>query len=495
MSKPSRPILKKRSGSARTSLPLAVALLALTFLAAGLCSCSVERTQVEPPVQAPAGFSTNGPAETPAEWWTSFNDPDLNSLVEEALRDSFSLRVAWDRLDQARAVAARSRAPLWPSLDGSAGASQTASHSPGTPLGAGGTDHTTQFSFGLQAGYEVDLWGRVRSAADAALLDAQAAEQDLQAAAITLSVDMARTWFRLAEQQAQLALVGKQLETNRKYLEAITLRFRRGKVGATDVLQQRQLVEANRGERALIESNIRVLEHQLAVLLGKPPGSFRPDAPNALPELPSLPDTGLPAEWIRRRPDVRAAELRVQAADQRVAAAIADRFPKLSLGLTASTSTEDLRDLFDNWAASVAASLVAPLFDAGLRKAEVERTRAVMSQQLHSYGQVVLTSLKEVEDALAREARQAEYVRSLGEQLDLSRQAKEQTLDNYAKGTADFTRYLTTLLSYQQLQRSHLQARRDLVLFRIDLYRALAGGWSLPRADRADPGEDGKRTR
>ena len=459
-------------------LGLGLAMMALT-------SCAARRAQVEPPVSVPAAFSVTGNVTMPEKWWASFGDAELNSLIEEALRGNFSLRMAWDRLNQARAVAAKSGAPLWPSVDGTAGASRTAAHTKAGGGAAGGTTYTTEFSLGLVAGYEVDLWGRVRSTHDAAALDVSATEQDLQSAAITLASDIARTWFRLVEQRGQLRLLGEQIATNKRYLEAITLRFRRGQVGATDVLQQRQLVESDKGDRILVESSIKVLERQLAVLVGRVPGDLGGTVYPGLPQVPPLPKTGLPAEWIRRRPDVKAAEFRVSAADQRVAAAIADQFPKLSLTLNTATTGERVRDIFDNWLAGIAGNLVGPLLDGGKRRAEVARTEAVVSEALNSYGQIVLTSLQEVEDALSQEAKQAEYIKSLHKQLMLSSKAKDQSLENYAKGTTDFTRYLTTLLSYQRLQRSGLQAQRDLALFRIALYRALAGGWRLPRPPQA----------
>jgi outer membrane protein TolC len=201
--------------------------------------------------------------------------------------------------------------------------------------------------------------------------------------------------------------------------------------------------------------------------------------PQTLPDLPPLPSTGLPAELVRRRPDVRAAERRVQAADRDVWVAIAEQFPRLGLTVGAETSAQELRYLFDNWLASMAANVAAPLFDAGLRRAEVRRRRAVLSERLNGYGGAVLRAVREVEDALVRQVRQAEYVRSLTRQRELSRQAAEQTRQRYIKGSEDFIRYLTTVLSYQRLQRTTLQARLDLVLYRIELYRALAGGWPL----------------
>jgi len=436
---------------------------------------------VESPAEVPAAFSAGGEAAMPLQWWTAMDDPALSRLVEEAFRGNFSIRQAWDRLDQARALAEQADAPLLPSVDGTAEASRT-----GLRTKPAARTYTTDVGFGLSASYEVDLWGRVRSTADAARLDAYASTQDLQSAAVTLTARIAEVWYQLIEANEQLRLLDEQIATNEKYLELIAARFGQGLVEASDVLQQKELVEETRGERVLVESAVAVLEHQLAVLLGRPPKGLAVDASPTLPDLPPLPATGLPAALLRRRPDVRAAALRVQAADRRVAAAVADQFPRLSLTASGETSAAEMRDLFDNWLAVLAANVVAPVFDANRRGAEVQRTRAVVSERLNAYGQTVLESVQDVEDALVQEAKQARYVESLGKQLELARESTNRVRDIYSTTGQDFLRYLTTLLGYQQLQRTHLSAERNLVLYRIDLYRALAGGWTLPRPSRAE---------
>ena len=453
-----------------------------------LTSCTAGRsTEVVCPVDLPSRFSAEGQADMPEQWWTAFGDGQLDELVAEALRGNFSLASVWDRLAQAQAVAVQRGAALWPSVDGSAGYWRGVTKSAGADR-----TYRTEYSLGLSAGYEVDLWGRVRSRQDAARLDSAASEQDLHAAALTLTGQVAQVWFQLIEQGGQLGLLDEQIKTNQKYLEVITYRFRRGQVSATDVLQQRQLVESTRGERVLVEANIAALRHQLAVLLGRVPGGEQIEVAEKLPSMPALPSTGVPADWLTRRPDVRAAELSVQAADRRVAEALADQLPRLGLTITAETTAEQVRDLFDNWMANLLANLVAPLFDAGHRRAEVDRTRAVLAERVNTYGQTVLTAIMEVEDALSGEGKQAEYLESLSDQLELARLSAEQTRENYTKGTVDFTRYLTALLSYQSLQRLHLAAQRDAVLYRIDLYRALAGSCRLPRPRGAQEVEPAK---
>lgn len=466
--------LRKRR---RPPLPWPARLLPWVCLVLAACpACAPQARDAAPPVAVPEAFSATGTEAVPDRWWTALEDSRLSALVDEALAGNLDLRVLWDRLDQASAVARREGAALLPSVEATAGAARSAVGTEGAR-----TAYASTFSAGLAASYEVDLWGRVRSTVTAAELDARASREDLAAAAMTLAAEVAGTWYRLVDLAGQIALLDEQVRTNEKYLELVTLRYRRGRVTAVDVLQQRQLVEATRAERVLAESARQVLAHQLAILVGRPPAADVAGAEGALPALPALPRTGLPADLIRSRPDVCGAFERLRAADQRVAAAVADRFPRISLSAGAETTAARVRDLFDNWVASLAANLAAPVFDGGRREAEVERTRAVASERLHAYGQAVLDALREVEDALVQERQQAEYLAILERQLDLASKATERTRQQYVGGQLDYLRVLAALQSEQRLQRTRLQARRELVQFRIDLYRALGGGWAMTR--------------
>ena len=455
-----------------------------TLLAAGLtiCSCAprVRQADVNSVIAMPKTFSLSGEGKVPDKWWTVFGDAELNKLIEVALKNNLDLITTWDRLAEARAAARASSAGLYPSLTGDGGASRTRSEThkgTATPLAPFGRTYTSNFSLGMAAAYEVDLWGRVRSTSDAAALDVLVSMEDLDAAAITLTAEVAQTWYRLLESRRQLKLLDSQIETSRQVLEFVELRRGLGEAITIDRLQQQQQVESKRAEKARTHSARMVLEHQLAVLLGKAPGAFTP-ADGTLPaKLPELPATGLSADLIRRRPDVRSAQLQVAASNKRVAAAIADRYPRVSLSLQAGSSTAKVRDLFDNWFATLAANLTAPILDGDLRAAEVSRARAVASRQLHTYAQKILTAIKEVEDALAQEARQRQYIDSLAKQLKFSKEVVTEARQRYrqADKKVDYLRTLDALQSHQRLQRASLQARRELIDFRIGLYRALAG--------------------
>ncbi|MBN1592456.1 MAG: TolC family protein [Candidatus Coatesbacteria bacterium] len=454
-----------------------VILLSLLALSALLAlSCASKDQYIKPPVEFGRSFSADGSAPLADRWWEAFEDTRLNAIVEESLQDNFSLKAAWDRLDQAWATASKNGADMWPSVQGSAGYSRTVTKVAGLERA-----YLTQYGLGIVASYELDLWGKVRATRDASRFDALASQEALLTAAITLTAEVVNTWHRLIEQNGQMKLLEAQMKTNEDYLEVITLQFRRGISSATDVLQQQQLVESNKGEIIQVKSNIEVLRNQLAVLVGKSPQDEAFEIPQTLSDVPDMPKIGAVADWLRRRPDVRAAELAVRSADKRAAAALADRFPSISLSVGADTSAEEIRDLFDNWAASLAANLVAPLFDGNRRLAESKRTRFAAQEEMNNYAQLVLESLKEVEDALVNEASQAEYVRSLEKQLLLSEKATQQSRENYTKGGIDFTRYLTTLLSHQKLQRTYLSTVRERLDYRVSLYRAIAGSWELSR--------------
>jgi outer membrane protein TolC len=207
-----------------------------------------------------------------------------------------------------------------------------------------------------------------------------------------------------------------------------------------------------------------------------------------------LPDTGLPVELLRRRPDVAAAYNRVKAADEDLAAAISNQYPRLTLTASLSATEDEALNLFDEWARSFAGDLTAPLLDAGQRRAEVERARAAKMQRLYRYGQTMLGALREVGDALIQEKKQAQRIRSLREQVRLAEETYERLRYEYFNGAGDYIDVLTALTDEQELRRDLLSARLALVEFRIALYRALAGGFRTEReaGEPASPATDKK---
>jgi len=455
------------------------------LLCAGGCSVYDVPDRSRPPVAIPAAFSASGRASGSARWWKDFGDPALDALVERALADNLDLRVAWARLRQAGALARQAGAGQWPSVDAEAGVSRSRTET------AGVTARANLFSAGLAAAYEVDLWRRVRSTRRAAELDVLASRGDLETAAISVAATVGDVWYSLVEQREQRKLLDEQVKTSETLLELVERRFGQGQASALDVYQQRTQLANTRGQVHPVEARLAVLEHQLAVLLGRAPAGEMAPALGKLPGLPPLPKTGLPADLLHRRPDVRAAARRLAAADYQVAAAVADRLPAVRLTGGAGYSSTKFHKLPVRPAWSIGSALLMPVFDAGRRAAEVSRTKAQVDEALAAYERAILAALREVEDALIQELKQRAHLESVERQVKLASATLRQARLRYSHGLSDYLPVLTAVQALQRLERAEVAARRELVSFRIQLYRALGGSW--PKELAPAGGADGEK--
>ncbi len=454
---------------------------ALTLLAGGaliLAGCATRQPAVAPAdaIALPDAFSLYPAGETDAgRWWTAFAVDELNALVDEALSNGLSVADARARLTQAELRVKQAGAALIPSIDLQAGAG-TSRAKRDTGINANRTVTTDSYSLGLAAGYEIDLWGRVRAQRRAILHDAAASRHDLAAAEISLVATVCQTWIDLVATRMTRALLTEQLEANRKILELITMRFRRSMASAVDLYRQRQSVAAIEAALPTAAATERTLSHALAVLLGRTPSAHPLAHAVALPPLPAAaPAIGLPADVLARRPDVQLAGARLQAAAEQVEVARAARLPALRLTATAAYGSSATDTLFDNWLANLAANLAGPLFDAGLRKAEVARIDAQREQVLIGYKQTVLNAVREVEDALVRETNQRQHVAARTRQLDAARTALTEQEARYARGQDTYLRVLDQQIIVWVLERDRINAEATLLKQRIALHRAIAG--------------------
>lgn len=391
------------------------------------------------------------------------------------MAENLGLAANWQEFRAALAAVRYESSFLWPEIGASAGASFERPE----PEFSNGEDYST----GLSASYEVDLWGRIRAGVQAEEFRAQASYYDYQSAAMTLSAETSITWYQLLTAKKQLALVNEQIETNEDIVRLIRARFTSGQIRAVDILRQQQLLESTREEKIFYETQLGLLRNELAVLLGKPPQNELEVIADSLPEIPPLPEVGLPLELIRRRPDVQQAYNLVLAADREMAEAIRSKYPRLSLNLGAFAFSNTSANLFQDWAYSLAGDLVAPLLYGGRFRAEADRTEALKKQQLFQYGQVVLVAFREVEDALIREKKQRERLEILERRLELSRKTNQQLRIEFLNGLSDYLDVLLSLDQEQALQRELISARQDLLESRIALYRALAGGFDPERPE------------
>ncbi|WZL90756.1 efflux transporter outer membrane subunit [Salinimicrobium sp. 3283s] len=438
-----------------------------------LSSCTPKIAPQEAPIPQPEAFTVSGTVPVPDEWWRSFEDPVLDSLVQQGLQENLSLAGSWQEYQASLAVVKREKSFLFPQIDAFAGVAKD--------RGRENFSEDLQLQTGLAASYELDLWGRVRAGVQAERYTAEAFLYDYRAAAMTISAGIANTWYQLLTARKQLELVEEQINTNEDIVKLIRARFAGGQIRAVDILRQEQLLESTRDQKILYETNLELLENRLLVLLGRPPQNATYFRNEMLPALPPLPQTGLPLELIRRRPDLQQAYNLVLSADREMAFAVRSKFPVISLDASGSFRAEDVGNIFENWTYSLAGNLLAPLIYGGRLSAEVDRAEAVKNQLLYEYGQAVLIAFEEVENALLREKKQRERLEVLERRLELSTKTSGQLRIEFLNGLSPYLDVLLALDEQQQLEREMLEGEQELLEIRIGLYRALAGAFENPQ--------------
>lgn len=418
-------------------------------------------------------FSYTGSQVIPERWWTAFEDEQLNQLIDSALVKNLNLASIWQQFEAAKATVRIQNSNLWPQLDASL---QTGISRPRPDFRGG---ENTQA--GLSASYEIDLWGGIRSAKEAEEYRAQASLYDYQAAAMSLSAEISIAYFNVINTMRQVELVKEQIVTNEKIMQLIRARFSGGQVRAVDILRQEQLLETTRGIEINLERNLLLAKNQLAVLLGQPAQNELDIFKTSIPSLDSIPQTGLPLELIRRRPDIKNAYAIVLAADRDYATALTNKYPRISITASTQARSNDYQNLFREWAYTLGANILAPIFYGGQLRAEADRNESLKRSAVYNYGQQVLIAFREVEDALINEQKQQERLVVLRRQLELTQKTNRQIKLEFLNGLSDYLDVLLALDEQQQLKRDKINAEQQLLEFRISLYRSLAGSFETLR--------------
>jgi NodT family efflux transporter outer membrane factor (OMF) lipoprotein len=458
----------------------------------GFAGCAVGPTYHKPETEAPAKWSRLETTATPpanagargdlGQWWRGLHDPLLSELVDRAQRRNLDLRKAQARLREVRARLGVAGAARFPSVEASASASRSGS-SAGPAVAGGNTAAITgnQFSVGFDASWELDVFGGVRRSIEAAEADEESVMASLDDARVSLVAEVARNYVEVRSLQIRLGIARTNLASQTETLELTELRAQAGLVNSQDVEQARSNREQTLAQTPSLEISLAEAEHRLDILLGEAPGALhaRLSAGGPLPEVPSRVAVGIPADTLRQRRDVRAAERKLAAETARVGVAEAARYP--SFKLSGSIGLEALVQGGSGSAGvfySLLGGITAPIFNAGRLKNQVVAQDAVREQAQVAYAQTVLTALQEVENALVSLARNRERGEALTRAAEAARTAAELARQRYGAGVIDFQSVIDTQRTVLSVEDSLASTRADSVLALIRLYKALGGGWS-----------------
>ena len=410
----------------------------------------------------------------PKKWWLKFNDPELNNLIDMALSQNLSIKEAQAKFNQAKSVAQSTKSGLFPDLTGKISSGFSRQKIKNEKNNAISSE---DYSMGLLSSYEIDIWGKVRSQWKADKLKAMATHESSKLIAISIASEVARCWTEIISQRIQLFILKKQLDTNKTYQELIELRFRKGIVSVLDIYQQKQIIESIKAQIPLVKQKEQLLMNELAFFLGEALISKFKITRNTLPVPYEIPETGIPANLLSNRPDIRSAGYFLRAYEWQLSAAKANRLPSINLTAMVNYNSNKLSMIFDNWLLNLSTNLATPLFDAQKRTSEVNRLKAVVDEKFIYYKKTVLMAIKEVEDLLIKETRQREYLNALQLEYNTTQKAKNEAYERYLKGLNTYLPVLTHLVSMQKLERDIIVQKTMLIIYRINLYKSLGGNW------------------
>jgi multidrug efflux system outer membrane protein len=459
----------------------------LAAIAVALVLAGCQTTPSAPPaLDLPAPTLTVEQAPNLERWWTLFGDPQLDRLVEEALANNLDLAVAMTRVDLARANVLLARSDQYPVVGLNVGAGRNRSSRVGAvPIPDGISAESSTYSVGLQASYELDLWGKYRSLTGAARSVLLASEYARETVRTSLVAEVARAYFSLLAADAELAILKETLTLRSESVDLQRDRFEGGVVGELDLRQAEAERAAVVADIAVVERVIAQYEAALAVLTGRSPRAVftpvvqREDDPKRLLAVPPIAG-GLPSGLLERRPDVRQAEAQIVAASLRIDAARADYFPSISLTALIGTESAALKNLFSGPAAiwGIGAALAQPLFNLKSIDANVDAQTARREEVILLYRQAVQAAFRETHDALVVNRTSREALAAQGERRQKLVASLELADLRYKSGYSPYLEVIDSQRQLLQAQTLEIAAARDARIALVDLARALGGGWS-----------------
>jgi multidrug efflux system outer membrane protein len=443
-------------------------------MAAGLAACRVGPNYKRPAVPAPPQFRGGEPqpAQTSLgdlKWFDLFQDDTLRGLINEALKANYDIQIAAQRVIEAEGQVAATHAGLFPQLNGQVTADRT------------GLDHPIISSAwgGGAASWEIDLFGRIRRATEAARADMLALEENQKAVMQTLVAQVASSYFDLREFDLELDLVRESIKTREQSVRLNVAREEGGVASMVDVDQAKTLLQTAQAELALLEKGQEQTENLISFLLGRPPGPIaRGRSLVEQPQPPQVP-AGLPSALLDRRPDIREAEQNLVAANARVGVAKAAFFPSINLTATGGYQSSDLVGIItkNGLGYSFSGLLDVPIFDAGRRRGNYKTAKAQYQELLIAYQKAIGGAFQDVSDALVGYQKTKEYTVAQAALAETLRHQTRLANQRYEGGVTSYLEVLDTERQRLTAEQQLAQAQRDVLVTLVQLYKSLGGGW------------------
>jgi NodT family efflux transporter outer membrane factor (OMF) lipoprotein len=416
-------------------------------------------------------------SQTLAAWWTTLNDPELSSLIGRAVTGNLDLKKAWARVREARGRRGAAKADLFPTLNTTGSATWSRSSKD-----MGTSKSSELYTASFDAGWELDIFGAVRRSVEAAEADLQASHEDLRDVLISLLAEVALNYVEVRTFQTRLTVAETNLEAQNETYQLALWRYQAGLSDELAVQQARYNLENTRSQIPTLRIGLEEAMNRIAVLLGEQPGKVHEELKKreSIPITPLNVVIGVPADVIRRRPDVRRFERELAAQTARIGVAMADLYPKFTLSGSIGLEALSLTNLSSSgsWTLSGGPRITWAIFKAGAIRQNIEVQSALQEQALIAYEAAVLNVLEEVENALVAVAEEQRRMQSLNDTIQAAKKAVELAQHKYQAGLTDFSNVLDaqrSLLSFQdQLAQTEGTATSNLVR----LYKALGGGWT-----------------
>ena len=436
------------------------------FIILMLSSCTLTNDVVLEDIDYSTSFINEGQQKLDINWWNSFNNDELSQLVSQGLKDNLSLKAQDLRLKNSAINTNIAEAEFYPTLNFNASASSSFDD----------FGDISNSSVGLSSSWELDIWGGIIAVENKAVWDYKSQEAIYRARANLVAGNITNAWLGLVSEQQKKIVLANQFQRTHDALTIISRRFAMGKNSVTNIWQQQNLLKSIEVQQEKNIAELYINQQTLALWLGITTDKLIEVDLSILPHLPSLPAMGIPMEVLKFRPDIEQAFAKIQAANENLAVAITDQYPRITLRANYSTSNTSIKEVLEDWSGNLIAALTLPLFDSGIKKSIVEQRKLIVEALIFDYQQVWLEAIAAVNQVLVNEAQLSKVAINLSSQLDLAKRTEKLTTIKYLNGKTNYLNLLKAQESILLLERQIIDANKKVMVNRVLLYRELSHG-------------------